>query len=65
MLVMMMDDQIISPKAVCQSCCWADRSGEPRWRQGNLTCGHPLAKGDRHLPNQYECQMGFRIAQIG
>ena len=64
MLVMMMEEQVISPKTVCQNCCWADRSGQPRWRRGHLSCAHVVAKGDSHLPQQYECQMGFRIAQI-
>ena len=64
MLVMMMDEQVISPKTVCQSCCFADRSGQPRWRRGNLSCAHAVAKGDGRVPDRYECQMGFHIARV-
>ncbi|MCD8488225.1 MAG: hypothetical protein LRZ84_16170 [Desertifilum sp.] len=64
MLVMLIDDRIIAPKTVCQGCLLADRSGQPRWRQGQLRCGHALQRPSPAQPIQYECQMGFRIACI-
>ena len=77
MLVILTDEQILSPQKVCQSCLLADQSGLPRWRQGKLGCGHilrlggALAKLKTDLcsntegePELYECQMGFRIANI-
>ena len=67
MLVILMNDQLLQPKAVCQGCLMADQQGKPRWHGGKLLCGRALTwtpgdGGDR--PNQYECQMGFRIADI-
>jgi len=38
MLVMLIEDQILAPGQVCQSCLMADSSGQPRWRQGKLRC---------------------------
>ncbi|MEB3884763.1 hypothetical protein [Lyngbya sp. CCY1209] len=64
MLVMMMENQIIEPHQVCQGCLLADRSGQPRWRGGHLTCGHLIRKPGDNKPGQYECEMGFRIANI-
>lgn len=64
MLVLLTDSQLLSPEAVCQSCLLADRNGLPRLRKGQLTCGH--AVGDPHCGpvTQFECQMGFRLAQV-
>lgn len=75
MLVILMNDQLISPQVVCQGCLMADQHGQPRWHSGKLLCGRVLQcstveGGDtcyaqvnpRH--NQYECQMGFRVADI-
>lgn len=64
MLVILMDDQILAPEKVCQSCLLADRSGQPRWRGGQLHCGQAIRKLTAQQPEQYECIMGFRIAEI-
>ncbi|MGF1512690.1 MAG: hypothetical protein ACFB5Z_03205 [Elainellaceae cyanobacterium] len=64
MLVVLMENQLVSPEAVCQSCLMADQGGQPRWRNGKLGCGRSLAKSASDQPDQYECQMGFRIAHI-
>lgn len=64
MLVILMDEQILAPTQVCQSCLLADQSGQPRWRQGKLSCGRALGKLSPHQPQQYECQMGFRVANV-
>jgi hypothetical protein len=64
MLVVLMENQLLAPEQVCQSCLMADQSGQPRWRQGELRCGRSLRKDAAEQPNQYECQMGFRIAHI-
>ena len=63
MLVILMDDQILSPHHVCPSCLLADRSGKPRWRQGQLRCGRIIYKTEQQ-PDQYQCLMGFRIVNI-
>ncbi|WP_066379441.1 MULTISPECIES: hypothetical protein [unclassified Anabaena] len=65
MLVMLMDDQILAPEQVCQSCLLADNSGQPRWRAGQLYCGKVIRKLVEQQSEQYECLMGFRIAEIG
>lgn len=64
MLVILMDEQILSPSQVCQSCLLADKNGQPRWHQGQLRCGHAIRKLSNNQPDQYECEMGFRIANV-
>lgn len=64
MLVILLEDQILAPGKVCQSCLLADRSGQPRWSQGQLRCGQQVNKLTEQQPEQYECMMGFRIANI-
>ncbi|MBE9053257.1 hypothetical protein IQ243_23095 [Nostocales cyanobacterium LEGE 11386] len=64
MLVILMDEQILAPAQVCQSCLLADESGQPRWRGGQLRCGQAIRKLTAHQPEQYECMMGFRIAYV-
>lgn len=65
MLVIITDEQLLSPKQVCQTCVMANHSGLPRWQEGKLNCGRAVV--DRSSENQaniYECQMGFRVANI-
>lgn len=64
MLVILMENQILTPLKVCQSCLLADRSGQPRWSHGQLRCGQQLPTINAQQPDQYECMMGFRIANI-
>ncbi len=64
MLVILMDEQILAPQHVCQSCLLANQSGQPRWSQGQLRCGQAIRKLTLAEPDQYQCQMGFRIAKI-
>ncbi|WP_341524616.1 hypothetical protein WKK05_18445 [Nostoc sp. UHCC 0302] len=64
MLVILMDDQILAPEQVCQTCLMADRSGQPRWRGGQLRCGQAIRKNTEQQSEQYECMMGFRIAYV-
>lgn len=64
MLVMLMDEQIIAPQTVCQSCLLADRSGQPRWHRGRLGCGRALEKLAPEQVELYQCHMGFRVAKI-
>jgi hypothetical protein len=64
MLVILMENQLLSPQQVCQTCLMADQKGQPRWYQGQLRCGRALHRLADDQPKQYECQMGFRIANI-
>jgi hypothetical protein len=64
MLVVLIDDRVILPCQVCQTCLLADRSGQPRWRHGQLVCGRALEKLSEQQPDTFECEMGFRIANI-
>ena len=64
MLVILMEDQILAPGQVCSSCLLASSSGQPRWNQGRLRCGQAIRKFSDSQPDQYECLMGFRIANI-
>jgi hypothetical protein len=64
MLVILMNDQILTPEKVCQSCLLANSSGQPRWGGGKLRCGQAIHQLTEEQPEQYECVMGFRIANI-
>lgn len=64
MLVILMEEQILAPQHVCQGCLLADQSGKPRWRGNQLRCGQALHKFTAQQPDQYQCQMGFLIANI-
>lgn len=64
MLIALMKDQLVTLQTVCQTCLMADGSGRPRWDGANLRCGRQLADPGQNHPVQYECQMGFRIAEI-
>ncbi len=64
MLVILTEEHILSPNQVCQSCLFATSSGQPRWRQGQLRCGHALHKLNANQAEQYECQMGFRLVNV-
>ncbi|AFZ34591.1 hypothetical protein Sta7437_1011 [Stanieria cyanosphaera PCC 7437] len=64
MLVILTEEQILSPQKVCPTCLMADQSGSPRWHHGKLFCGHALQKSEERQATIYECQMGFRIANI-
>lgn len=64
MLVILTDEQILSPKQVCQSCLLANQSGLPRWQNGKLGCGQALGELKQNRPAMYECQMGFRLANV-
>lgn len=66
MLVILTEDQLLSPQVVCQSCLLADCQGQPRWQQDRLCCGRLLEQRSESdlQAKQYRCQMGFRIAQV-
>lgn len=64
MLVILTNNQLLSPQLVCQTCLLADQRGQPRWRQGELRCGRLICKTTENQPEQYQCRMGFRIANI-
>jgi hypothetical protein len=64
MLVILAGDQLLSPQQVCQQCLLADRSGQPRWQNGQLKCGGAAVPAISAQTQQYECPMGFRIARI-
>ncbi|MEK0178457.1 MULTISPECIES: hypothetical protein [Microcoleus] len=64
MLVILMENQMLAPQRVCQGCLLASSTGQPRWNDGELRCGHPVRKPTENLPDRYECQMGFTIANI-
>ena len=84
MLVIVMENQLLSPAAVCNNCPMASQSGLPRWKKGRLRCGRPIecatnkevsrnidqtigSPSEHPTPEvctQYECAMGFRIAEL-
>ncbi len=77
MLVVLTEQQVLSPRQVCQGCLLADRSGLPRWHQGRLSCALAAERGTSscsHRPGTtssqaqplklFQCQMGFQLADI-
>jgi hypothetical protein len=64
MLVALTNSQPLPLQLVCRDCLLADRRGQPRWQQGRLRCGRRIRPVTTHLPEQFECRMGFRIVDI-
>jgi hypothetical protein len=66
MIVMIVDQQILSPKQVCQNCLMSDQSGLPRWRDSRLGCGKSKTPPPQTLKQAqvYQCQMGFNVAWV-
>lgn len=64
MLVILLDNQLIAPQTVCQTCPLASQAGQPRWANGRLGCGQAVRKLAAEQPEQFECTMGFRVANI-
>jgi hypothetical protein len=64
MLVVLQNEQVLSTDNICQGCLLASQSGTPRWHQGKLGCGYCLGKSTNNQATVYECQMGFRLANI-
>jgi hypothetical protein len=64
MLVILTEQQVISPKQVCQGCLLANSQGLPRWNQGKLGCGYAVDKIGGGEASIYQCQMGFKVASV-
>jgi hypothetical protein len=64
MIVMIVDQQILSPKQVCQNCLMSDQSGLPRWRDSKLGCGKLAPQKISRQAPVYQCQMGFNVAWV-
>lgn len=64
MLMILIEDRMVQPQAVCQSCPMANQSGLPRWNRGRLRCGHLVEQTLEEGSAQYECTMGFRVAKL-
>ncbi len=64
MLVILIDNKLVTPGKICQTCPMASQSGQPRWQEGRLRCGRPIDKPLEGGPMQYECTMGFRVAEL-
>jgi hypothetical protein len=65
MLVILTEQQIIAPAAICQGCLWASSQGEPRWQQEKLCCGRQVRdRTSLGQPSAYECQMGFQLVNL-
>ena len=64
MMVMIMDEQILLAKQVCQNCIMSDQSGLPRWRDSRLKCGKALQQQPSEQARIYRCQMGFNLTQV-
>jgi hypothetical protein len=64
MLVIVMDNQVLPPCEICETCLLADGHGQPRWHRGKLDCGQAIVPRSAEQPQQFECVMGFRGANI-
>ncbi|MEO0352197.1 MAG: hypothetical protein AAF282_19335 [Cyanobacteria bacterium P01_A01_bin.15] len=62
MLVILLDNQVIPSSSVCAGCLMASQSGQPRFNDGKLGCAQQLEPTTKLT--QYQCQMGFRLANI-
>lgn len=64
MLAIIVNDQILEPKRVCENCLLANNRGEPRWKSGKLYCGQVMGRIVEQQAEQYECLMGFKVVNI-
>lgn len=64
MLVILTESQILPPQRVCQGCLLADQGGQPRSLNGKPTCAYALNNLATQQATQYECHMGFRLAEV-
>lgn len=64
MLRVLINDQVLKPQKVCQTCLLADASGQPRTNKGKLRCGQAISRFSEQQPEQYKCMMGFKIVNI-
>ncbi|MGB2926788.1 MAG: hypothetical protein WBB82_15925 [Limnothrix sp.] len=64
MLVILTDGQILPTDQVCQGCLMADHSGVPRMSHGKLRCGRAVKNNPVNVAATYQCEMGFRLAEI-
>lgn len=64
MLVILTDEQILPTQQICPGCLLATQQGLPRWHEGKLGCGRMLCQAANDQPALYQCQMGFRVANI-
>jgi hypothetical protein len=65
MLVIVLDDNLIPPQTVCETCLMADQQGRPRWNGEKLRCGKALGKPTEQQPAAFQCVMGFRVVNLG
>ncbi|BFM40546.1 hypothetical protein [Synechocystis sp. LKSZ1] len=64
MLVVLNNEQVFQAHRVCQGCLLANQEGLPRWQGNHLCCAAPIKTALSGPETLYECQMGFRLAQI-
>ena len=63
-LIMATSDRLIPIHQICPYCVMASQAGEPRWENGQLRCGQAIVMESPHQPDQFECEMGFRVIKI-
>lgn len=63
-LIMATSDRLITIQQICQHCLMASQAGEPRWENGRLRCGQAIVMESPYQPDQFECEMGFRVIKI-
>jgi hypothetical protein len=64
MLVVLLEEQILSAQHICCNCVLASQAGQPRWHDGKLGCGRTIQPIGQPQMTQYVCQMGFRLTNI-
>ncbi|MGB0560309.1 MAG: hypothetical protein ACPGVO_00700 [Spirulinaceae cyanobacterium] len=70
MLVIVTENQLLSPQQVCSDCLLATQEGLPRWQRGKLGCEMKASSTNescgRSHPSaaRHRCQMGFELADI-
>lgn len=64
MLMVATGDRLIPIQRVCQNCLMANQAGEPRWGNGELRCGRAVVLVSPEQPEQFDCEMGFRVIKV-
>lgn len=64
MLVALTNSQLLPLQSICHTCLLADHQGKPRSQQGRPRCCRQIRQMANHLPERYECRMGFEIVNV-
>ncbi len=64
MLVVVMEDQLLSPHQICATCLLANEGGQPRWEHGKLRCGQAITNLSQQIPNNTSVRWASALLKL-